>query len=254
MTHGAYDFAADARGYSTGFALEYFHDDWAIRFGRFAEPKLPNQQQLNYDLLQSYGDQLELEHDHMIGDQLGKVRLLGYRNVAQMSRYSDALAQAARLGTTPNINQVRTGRQAKNGLGINVEQALSSDVGIFLRAMWADGKTETYAFTEIDRSLSGGAQIKGTPWGRGDDKIGIAAARNGLSRAHREYLVAGGLGFFIGDGALRYAPETIVETFYSARLTKQLWLTVDGQYIRNPAYNTDRGPVKVGSVRLRLEF
>ena len=254
MTHGAYDFAADARGYTSGFALEYVHDDWAIRFGRFAQPKLPNQQQLNYDLLQSYGDQLELEHDHMIGDRPGKLRLLGYRNVARMSRYSDALAQAARQGTTPDINQARTGRQAKAGLGINVEQALTSDIGIFLRAMWADGKTETYAFTEIDRSLSGGALIEGSTWGRHEDKLGIAFSRNGLSRTHRDYLAAGGLGFFLGDGALRYAPETIVEAFYSAHLTKQLWFTVDGQYIRNPGYNAARGPVKVGSLRLHVEF
>ena len=254
MNHGAYDFAADARGYSTGVALEYFHDNWAIRVGRFAQPRLPNQQQLNYNLLQSYGDQIELERDYSIAEQSGKLRLLAFRNVARMSRYSDALLRAARIGNIPDINQVRTGKQAKVGIGVNLEHAVTADIGVFVRAMWADGKTETYAFTEIDRSLSSGAVVNGTAWGRREDKLRVAFARNGLSGSHQDYLVAGGLGFFIGDGRLRYQPETILETFYSARVMRNVWLTLDGQFIRNPAYNADRGPVKVASMRVHVEF
>lgn len=254
MTHGSYDFAADARGYTWGAALEWYHDDWALRAGRFIQPKLPNQQELDRDIFSHYGDQIELEHSHTLGGQPGAVRLLAFHNRARMSRFQDALNLAASTGTTPDINAVRTGVQGKVGFGINIEQAVNDDVGLFLRASRADGQTETYAFTEIERSISGGALVKGTAWGRGGDTFGVAFARNGLSSVHRRYLEAGGLGFFIGDGRLNYRPEMIYETFYNIKLAKAAWITLDWQYIRNPAYNADRGPVNVGSVRLHTEF
>ncbi len=254
MTHGSYDFAADARGYTWGAALEWYHDDWALRVGRFIQPKLPNQQQLDRDIFSHYGDQIELEHSHTLGGQPGTVRLLAFHNRTRMSRFQDALNLAARTGTTPDINAVRTDVQGKSGFGINIEQAVNDDVGLFLRASRADGKTETYAFTEIERSLSGGVLVKGGSWGRADDTLGVAFARNGLSSVHRRYLEAGGVGFFIGDGSLNYRPEMIYETFYNIKLAKAAWLTFDWQYIRNPAYNADRGPVNVGSVRLHTEF
>ena len=254
FTHGAYDFAADARGYSWGVALEWYHDAWAVRAGRFIQPRQPNQQQLDRDIFQHYGDQIELEHAHAIGDQPGKLRVLLFRNRAKMSRFQDALNLAAQTGGTPDINAVRTGEQSKHGFGLNVEQAVSSDIGLFARASWADGRTETYAFTEIDRSLSGGVLIKGSAWKRGQDNVGIAVARNGLSQVRRNYLAAGGFGFFIGDGRLNYRPEAILEVFYNASLAKAAWVTLDWQHILNPAYNADRGPVDVASVRLHTEF
>lgn len=254
MTHGSYDFAADARGYTWGAALEWYHDDWALRAGRFIQPKLPNQQELDRDIFSHYGDQIELEHSHTLGGQPGAVRLLAFHNRTRMSRFQDALNLAASTGTTPDINAVRTGVQGKVGFGINIEQAVNDDVGLFLRASRADGQTETYAFTEIERSISGGALVKGTAWGRGGDTFGVAFARNGLSSVHRRYLEAGGIGFFIGDGRLNYRPEMIYETFYNIKLAKAAWITLDWQYIRNPAYNADRGPVNVGSVRLHTEF
>ena len=254
MTHGAYDYAADARGYSWGVALEWYHDDWAMRAGRFIQPKEPNQRPLDPAIFRHYGDQIELEHAHLLGDQPGKLRLLAFSNRAKMSRFQDALALAAQTGNTPDINGVRNGEQTKHGIGINLEQALSGDVGLFTRASWADGQTETYAFTEIDRSVSGGVLAKGVAWGRGQDTLGVAFARNGLSREHRDYLAAGGLGFFIGDGRLNYRPEMILETFYSLSVTKAAWISLDWQHIRHPAYNADRGPVNVGSVRLHTEF
>jgi len=254
MTHGAYDFAADARGYTWGAALEWYHDDWVVRAGRFLQPKEPNQQALDARILRHYGDQIELEHAHMLGDQPGKLRLLAFRNRARMSRFQDALDLAARTGALPSIDDVRHGEQSKRGFGLNVEQAVSDDVGVFGRASWADGKTETYAFTEIDRSISGGVVVKGGAWGRAQDSAGFAMARNGLSKVRREYLAAGGLGFFIGDGRLNYRPEVVLETFYSLNLTRQTWLTLDWQHIRNPAYNADRGRVNVASVRLHAEF
>jgi hypothetical protein len=254
LTYGAYDYAADARGYTWGAALEYFYDDWTIRAGRFLQPKEPNQQPLDHRIFQHYGDQIEIERMHRLGDQPGKLRLLAFRNRAVMSRFRDALDLAAQTGTTPDINAVRTQEQIKEGIGINLEQAISTDVGLFARAMWADGQTETYAFTEIDRSVSGGALIKGAAWGRERDVLGIAFARNGLSNAHRDYLAAGGLGFFIGDGRLNYRPENIFEPFYSLNVVKGARITLDMQYIQNPAYNADRGPVTVVSARLHCGF
>lgn len=254
MTHGAYDFAADARGYSWGVALEWYYDDWAVRAGRFIQPRQPNQQKLDTRIFQHYGDQVEVEHGHVIGGQPGRVRFLAFRNRAGMSRFADALELAASTGGVPDINAVRTGEKVKYGVGLNVEQAVSPNVGLFARTSWADGRTETYAFTEIDRSLSGGLVVKGSAWGRTQDSLGFGFARNSLSRSHREYLAKGGLGFFIGDGRLNYRAETIVEAFYNLNLTKAVWITLDWQRIQNPAYNADRGPVNVASVRLHTEF
>lgn len=254
MTHGAYDYAADARGYSWGFAAEWYHDDWAVRAGRFIQPKEPNQLPLDPAIFQHYGDQIEVEHAHAIGNQPGKVRLLGFRNRAKMSRFQDALDLAARTGGTPDINAVRSGEQVKHGFGLNLEQAIFADVGVFARASWADGQTETYAFTEIDRSLSGGVVVKGNAWGRSEDSAGLALARNGLSDARRSYLATGGIGFFIGDGRLNYRPESISEAFYNLGVMKGFWVALDWQHIRNPAYNADRGPAEVGSLRLHTEF
>lgn len=254
MTHGAYDYAADARGYSWGVALERYHDDWAVRAGRFIQPKEPNQQELDPHIFQHYGDQIEVEHAHTLGGQPGKLRVLAFRNRAKMSRFQDALDLAASTGGTPDINAVRTAEQVKYGFGLNFEQAVSADVGLFARASWANGGTETYAFTEIDRSVSGGVVVKGSAWGRGQGSFGIALARNGLSQVHRDYLAAGGLGFFIGDGRLNYRPETVFEAYYNQNLSKAAWITLDWQRIRNPAYNADRGPANVASVRLHTEF
>ncbi|MDE1997697.1 MAG: carbohydrate porin [Burkholderiales bacterium] len=254
MTHGAFDYAGDARGYSWGLVLERYHDDWVIRAGRFIEPKEPNQQDLDDRLFKHYGDQIELEHAHELGGQPGKLRLLAFRNRTKMSRYQDALDQSAKTGAAPDINAVRTGDQVKYGLGLNLEQAISPDIGLFARGNWADGATETYAFTEIDRSISAGTLIKGARWGRGQDSVGLAFARNGLSQAHRSYLAQGGYGFFIGDGKLRYKPETIVEGFYDLSLCKAAWISLDWQRIFNPAYNADRGPVSVATLRFHTEF
>ena len=254
ITHGAFDFAADARGYSWGVALEYVDDDWAIRAGRFLQPKEPNQLRLDTRFFRHYGDQVELEHAHVIGDQPGKLRVLGFRNVARMSRYEDAIELAGQTGGPPDINKVRAADQTKYGFGVNVEQALTRDLGLFSRASLADGHTETYAFTEIDRSVSGGLLLQGRAWARAQDSVGIAYVQNALSRPHRTYLALGGLGFFIGDGRLNYRPEKIVETFYNVGLWKHVALTFDYQHVAHPAYNADRGPASVGTMRVHAEF
>jgi high affinity Mn2+ porin len=253
MTHGAYDFAADSRGYTWGLALEYVDDAWVLRGGRFVQPRESNGLALDPKIQRRFGDQLELEHAHQIGGLAGKVRLLVFRNVTNMGAYADALVLSAATGTAPAVADVRR-RHAKIGMAFSGEQALSADTGVFARASWADGKTETYAFAEIDRSLSAGVLIKGTNWSRPADNVGVALVRNGLSSVHRQYLSAGGLGFFVGDGILNYRPELIAETFYNVALGKSSHIGANWQRIYNPAYNRDRGPVSVFSVRLHSDF
>ena len=254
MTHGAYDYAADARGYSWGFALEYFHDASTLRAGRFIQPKEPNQLALDPRVFKHYGDQVEIERAYALANRPGKLRILVFRNVARMAGYQDALDLAAQAGGAPDINAVRTVERVKHGLGLNFEQEISPTVGLFGRASWADGQTETYAFTEIDRSLSGGVSVKGGAFGRARDSLGIAYVRNGLSTAHRDYLGAGGLGFFLGDGALNYRPENILEAYYSLNVAKNTLFSADFQRISNLGYNADRCPATVVSARLHYGF
>ena len=251
MTHGAWDFAADARGYSWGAALEYYHDDWVVRAGRFLMPKESNGLALNYRILSSFGDQVEIERSYAPGGKSGKVRWLAYRNQAEMGGYGDALAQAA--GGAPDLTGTRK-KRVKYGFGVNVEQSLSDATGLFARASWNNGEAEEFAFTEIDRSVSGGVQIKGSDWRRPEDMLGFAFARNEISRSHRDYLAAGGLGFFLGDGALTYRPEYVFESYYSISAAKAAFVSLDFQRILHPGYNADRGPVTVFSIRLHCEI
>lgn len=254
FTHGAYDYAADARGYTWGLAIEYLHDDWAIRAGRFIQPSEPNMLKLDERIFRHYGDQIEFEHSHQLAGQPGKLRLLVFRNRAIMARYDDALSLAAQTGSVPDINLVRHGEQIKHGLGINLEQAITNDIGVFARASWADGKTETYAFTHIDRNLALGVAVQGNRWQRADDTFGLVFSRNGLSAASRNYLAQGGIAFFLGDGQLNYQTENTLETYYSATLCKGWRATLDYQRISHPGYNADRGPVQIWGARLHAEY
>jgi high affinity Mn2+ porin len=256
MAMTAFDYAADARGFGWGFAGEWYQGDWVLRFGRMTGPKEPNAEALDYRIFKHYGDQIELEHDHQIAGQPGKIRLLGWRGHAVLATFRDASAwYISHPGGDPQaIFNVRNNEQTKYGFGINVEQALSDDLGIFLRAMHADGRTETYAFTEVDGSFSTGLALKGSAWGRADDTLGLSWMRNTISTDRRNYLSLGAISFFIGDGGLNYRPESILETYYSLKVTRGLWLSGDYQRIANPAYNADRGPVDIGSLRVHAEF
>jgi high affinity Mn2+ porin len=268
-TYAAYDYAADARGFGWGFAGEWYQDNWVLRFGRMTGPKEPNGLPVDFALGKHYGDQIEIERGHMLADQPGKVRVLAWRNRAQVASFSDAtrwlnnwqLSHPGAVPTSPEaLIAVRGGEKIKYGLGVNLEQAIHPSVGFFLRAMKADGKTETYAFTEADGSLSTGLVFKGGLWGREDDAVGVAFMRNTLSPERRGFLAAGGLSFFIGDvspsstKSLTYQPEQILEVYYSFQIASGTWLTTDYQRIQNPAYNADRGPVNVYALRFHAEF
>ena len=251
LTYGAYDYAGDTRGYTWGGAAEYYYDDWALRYARFMVPQMSNGQPLETRIAQYYSDQIEVERGYALGDQTGKVRFLVFRNKENMGSFSDAIAAAN--GGVPSVANVRKD-SFKVGYGVSLEHAVLPDVGLFARASRNDGKTETYSFTEIERSVTAGVAVNGARWGRSNDTFGVAVAQNGLSKAHRDYLALGGLGAFIGDGQLHYKPEKIVEAYYNFQLIKNTFLMLDYQRIANPGYNADRGPVNVATVRLHAEF
>jgi high affinity Mn2+ porin len=252
-TYGASDFAADARGYTWGLAVEYYHDDWAFRLGRFAQPEVANGLPLDDDIFVHYGDVLEIEHDHVILGMAGQVRVDGFHNRANMGRFRDALAEAESAGGTPATANVRH-TQSKLAFGIGMAQAVTQDAGLFARFSYNDGQTETYAYADIQRSLTVGATLQGRLWRRPYDTLGVAYVVDGISRAYRAYLGAGGLGPFIGDGQLRYGLEHIIEGFYSFNAYNSLWFSLDGQYIINPAYNRDRGPAGFFGCRFHIEY
>jgi hypothetical protein len=273
LSYAAYDFAADARGYSWGVTGELVWNDWVVRAGRFAVPKEPNQLALDLDVWRRYGDQVEVEHAHQIAGRPGAVRVLAYRNRETMGRFDDAVAaweadpaqnaaacDAAGLfnygsanPTAPDLCWVRR-PQTKIGVGVNVEQRLSRDVGAFLRAMYSDGGTEVYSYTSTDRSVAFGALVDGSAWRRERDVLGLGVGLGFISTDHARYLARGGVDAFIGDGALAHGVEAVAEAFYSAAMTSNAWISADFQLIANPAYNRDRGPVPIAGVRAHAEF
>jgi high affinity Mn2+ porin len=259
ISHGAYDFAADARGYSLGAALEYDTGPWSLRGGRFTLPRVPNGADLDTRLGAHHGDQIELEHRHQWLGQDGNVKALAFRNTMVAGRFDTAVVLAANSeGASIDTGDVRQ-RTHKQGFGLSAEQNLRDDLTVFARTARSDGQSEVVAFAEIDQSISAGGAWHGSTWGRAGDTLGLALAQNRLSTAHQSYLSAGGLGFFVGDGHLQYKPEAILESYYSAALPNAIGLqksalTLDVQHISNPGYNHDRGPVNIWSVRLHTEM
>jgi len=261
MTYLAYDYAADARGYSWGLAGEWYLDNWVMRASRMITPKTPNGRDLNWQIFNAYGDQVELERQHNITDLPGKVSVLAYRNKMILARFQDAtnyIVQNSAQGTQA-INNVRNNYQYKTGVGINAEQALTKDLGIYGRAFTSDGHTETMSFTEADNSVSVGLGLNGTSWQRPRDTVGISMMQNGLSSYRRNYLQAGGVSYFIGDYAgpnqtISYRPERIAEMYYNATVIKNVLFGINYQHVSNPAYNSARGPVQIYSFRVHAEF
>ena len=247
---GAFDYSADKVGLSYGVTAELNQKQWALRSGYFLMQSTSNSNSFDTNVFERGTYVLELETRYSLFSQPGKLRTIAWLNSAYSGSYRETLDNPA---LDLDIALTRTGR-IKYGYVINLEQALTDEIGFFSRWSWNDGKTEIMAFTDIDASLSLGTSIKGTKWGRPDDTIGIGGAINSLSKDHRDFIAAGGLGILIGDGALNYRPERIMETYYAYALTKQVTLTADYQFVTNPAYNADRGPVHIFSGRLHGEF
>jgi high affinity Mn2+ porin len=248
--NGAWDFPANVRGYTYGIALEYHTRDWTLNYGIFAEPEYANGAPLDPHFLKANGQVLELEERYQAGGRPGTVRVLGYLNLAHMGNYRQALAE---MPVDPDVTQTRATR-AKYGFGLNFDQEVSDDLGLFGRLGWDDGQEETWAFTEIDATASLGLVLRGTRWHRPGDRVGLAYVLNGLSDAHKDYLAAGGLGFIIGDGRLNYGLEQIMEMYYRFQILAGMGVGFDFQEIFNPAYNRDRGPVSVFSLVAHIEL
>jgi high affinity Mn2+ porin len=251
---GAWDYAADTRGYDWGIIAQLFQPSYVVNFAAVLEPTEANGSTFDRSLNKAYSLNLELVKPYELIDLEGKLHVIVFLNRANMGNYRRALDEASTSGGSPDVDQTHT-YSSKYGVVVSIEQPLSKSVGLFARYSWNDGRTETWAFTEIERSFHTGLNINGGIWGRGDDNVGIAAVVNALSQDHRDYLAAGGYGFLIGDGALRYGPEQIVEGYYSLKMTSTLWLSLDDQIIVNPAYNRDRGPsVNAYALRAHVEF
>lgn len=261
--NGAFDYAADTRGYTYGLELEYQSPTWGVRVGEMLMPVVANGIVLDWNVTQSRGENLEVEVRYRLAAHPGTARLLGYQNHAAMGSYREALdAYAARADRLPDgtvagiplIELHRAPSRVKWGLGLSLEQDVGAGITAFARLGWNDGQTESFAYTEVDNTVLLGAVASGGLWQRVLDRAGIAFVSNGISDDHRAYLAAGGHGFLLGDGALTYARETIGEAFYTAHLWRGLFVALDAQALWNPGYNQDRGPVLVGSFRVHLDL
>jgi high affinity Mn2+ porin len=254
MYNGAWDYPADTRGYTWGIVDEFHTRNWSFRYGVVAEPTVANGGRFDRRLFVDQGQTWEEERRYSIGKHPGALRWLQYLNRTRSGSYVEAVELAEETGTNPSVQAIRRPGTSKYGSGISFDQEITPDVGIFSRLGWNDGKTEDFAFTAIDRLAEAGVSIKGARWKRKDDVVGSAFAAAGISGVHAVYLALGGLDFLIGDGALNYAPEYLWESYYSAHVYRGFYATFDAQHYNNLAYNHDRGPVWVESVRLHIEF
>jgi high affinity Mn2+ porin len=249
----AYDFPADLPGFTRGGVLELNRKNWAVRAGLFQLPNAPGGDALAFS--NGGGGVAEFEQRYAFQGQPGKFRIGVFSNRGRTANYREVVATAAATGAdindiTSNSRQIRE----KNGFYANAEQAIGKDLGIFGRVSWADGKNETLSFTDIDQSAAAGLSLKGAQWRRPNDTLGLAGAINGLSGTHKDFFKAGGLGIVVGDGQLNYSPERVLETYYSISIGGPTTLTLDYQFIANPGYNADRGPVSVWAARFHTEF
>jgi high affinity Mn2+ porin len=253
--NGAYDYAADTRGYTLGVIIEYIAPLWAVRFGEMLMPKVANGIDYDFDIANARGEQLELEIHECIAGYPGIVRILGYLNHANMGSYAEAIA-AFRTGIddVPDVTKYRVPGRTKHGGGISVEHEMPGATRGFLRLGWNDGNNESFAYTEVDNTILVGGDVRGDFWHRPNDKLGLAFVTNGLSDLHATYLALGGKGFLLGDGKLNYGREDIIESYYTARVYRGVYPAADIQFIEHPGYNRDRGPVVVGSLRLHVEL
>ncbi|HEY7212201.1 MAG TPA: carbohydrate porin [Bryobacteraceae bacterium] len=254
MYNGAWDYGADVRGYTWGWVHEFHARNWSVRYASGAMPAVANGLHFDRRVLEDRADVFEGEYRYLWRKHPGTVRVMPYINHADAGTYQASIDLARETGTAPDITATRHPGTRKYGIGVNGEQELSNDIGVFARLGWNDGKTESFAFTAIDRLASGGISVAGHRWRRPFDTAAAEFTASGLAPVHAQYLALGGHDFLIGDGRLNYAPEMIWETYYNARLLPGFFAGIDLQHVQNPAYNQDRGPVWIASLRLHLEL
>jgi high affinity Mn2+ porin len=255
VNNGAFDYAADTRGYTYGLVAEYYDRAWAARFGEMLMPTIANGIALDWDIARARGENFEFEfHPALLPKRASVVRALGFVNHANMGSYREAInGYLAGKDAVPDITAYRQQGRVKYGFGLNAEQELTPLWRAFGRLGWNDGRNESFAYTEIDRTAEAGTDFRGKPWHRPLDKIGAAFVANGLSGDHRRYLALGGDGFILGDGGLNYGLERIFETYYTAHVWRGVSVAIDYQNVTNPGYNRDRGPANVMSFRIHVE-
>jgi high affinity Mn2+ porin len=253
--NGAWDYAADTRGYTVGVMADYEDRNWGFRFVEGLMPKVANGIDLVWRPWQVHAENFEFELRHgPIPKKPGVVRLLAYTNYANMGIYRDQIIQAEQNHIASDITRHPWHITRKYGFGVNLEQNLTRNLTAFARGGWDNGKTESFAYTEIDLTFAEGLRVNGTKWHRKQDRAGVAFVSNGIKKDHQNYLAAGGFGFLLGDGKLNYGRENILETFYTAHLWRGIYIAPGVQHINNPGYNRDRGPVVVPSFRAHVEF
>lgn len=260
MSNGAWDYPANTRGYTPSAILELITPKWELRYAISMVPNTANGNVMDKNISKANANTLEVKYKYQVAGKKGKISAIAFYNSAFMGSYTAPNIESHPDSANPNfiinnytISASRQYGRSKYGFGINLEQNITDNVGVFARASYNDGKNETWCFTEIDRAISIGTSIKGTLWKRNNDVIGLAYCLSGLSNEHANYLANGGLGFIIGDGALNYKPENLWETYYSLSLLNgRIIPSFTYQFILNPAYNADRGPINVFSLRLHL--
>lgn len=253
---GAYDYAANTRGYTWGAVVQFYDRNWAVRFGEALMPKVANGENLDADLARAHSENLEFEFDPaLLPRRATSLRLLSYVNHADMGSYRDAIdGFLSGRDSTPDVTLYRQQGRVKYGFGTNLYQELGDGVRLFGRWGWNDGRNESFAYTEVDRTVSFGGDVAGSHWRRSLDKAGAAFVVNQISGDHRRYLELGGKGFMLGDGGLDYGFEQIAETYYTCHLWRGVYGSADLQHVTNPGYNRARGPLLVGSLRLHVDF
>jgi high affinity Mn2+ porin len=254
--NGAWDYAADTRGYTVGGLIEYDEPSWALRYGIFAMPVVANGLDMDWAFSRAHGQNGELEvRRSLVPNRKGASRALVYANRARMGTYRNAV-RAFLDGTDakPDIVAHEHLGALKYGFGYNIQQELTGNLRVFGRFGWNEGQHESFAYTEVDQTVEGGGDFSGCRWHRDQDKVGVAVVSNAIKRDHQNYLRVGGLGFLLGDGNLRYGRENIVESYYTWHAWRGLFYSIDIQHIANPGYNRDRGPLWVGSVRGHIDF
>jgi high affinity Mn2+ porin len=256
VNNGAWDYAADTRGYTVGGMAEYDDRSWSLRYGLFAMPTVANGLDMDWAFSRSHGQNGEFElRRSLLPGRKGTTRVLFYANRAHMGSYREAVAAyLAGTDATPNILAHEHYGALKYGIGYNAEQELTANLRVFGRFGWNDGQNESFAYTEVDQTVEAGGDYAANRWHRPLDKAGLALVSNAIKRDHQDYLHYGGLGFLLGDGNLHYGRENIVEGYYTLHAWRGLFYAVDVQHIANPGYNRDRGPAWVGSVRAHIDF